>query len=96
METKSLEQRLDGIERRLALTKSILTVRELSEYSGITVSQIYKLTHGRKIPFSKPTGKKLYFEKQKIDEWLLQNPVKTADQIEQQAVNYIVNNPKSL
>ena len=32
---------------------------------------IYKLTGSGAIPFSKPNGKKIFFEKEKLDNWIL-------------------------
>lgn len=95
MEQDEIKQRLERIENQLAFNKTVLTVNELHAYTGIAVSQIYKLTSEKKIPHSKPNGKKLFFEKQKIDEWLLQNQVMTMDEINDQATNFIVNNSKS-
>ncbi len=49
--------------------KKYLDIDELSRYTGIAKSTIYKMTHRRKIPFTKPGGI-LIFNREKIDEWL--------------------------
>ncbi|MGC4100382.1 helix-turn-helix domain-containing protein [Ferruginibacter sp.] len=54
--------------------KNFLTVEELAVYAGITKSWIYKLTSAGLLKCSKPTGKKLYFKRTEIDDWLLSNP----------------------
>lgn len=60
-----LNERLSRIEKLLIGTKRILTFDELSEYTGLSKSYLYKLTAAAAIPFSKPTGKMLYFEREK-------------------------------
>lgn len=50
----------------------VLTVNEIVLYTGYKKSYIYKLAHQRKIPHYKPaTGRKLFFSKSEIDDWLL-------------------------
>jgi len=70
------------------MTKEILNVTDLSVYTGFSKSHIYKLTHGRKIPFYCPGGKMVFFKKDEVDIWLLKNRKSTADEIENQAQKY--------
>jgi excisionase family DNA binding protein len=58
-------------------SKAVLNVAECSAFTGLSVSYIYKLTHTGKIPHSKPNGKLVFFDRRKIEEWLLSNPVET-------------------
>jgi excisionase family DNA binding protein len=48
-----------------------LTLPEAAAYLGVTRSHLYQLTHKRKIPFSKPGNKIIYFIRQELDEWIL-------------------------
>jgi excisionase family DNA binding protein len=57
--------------------KAVLNVAECSAFTGLSVSYIYKLTHTGKIPHSKPNGKLVFFDRKKVEEWLLSNPVET-------------------
>ena len=62
--------------RNLMLSrKNVLTLEQLEAYSGLSKSTIYKLTLDRLIPHYKPGGKKIYFKRSEIDEWLLNNPI---------------------
>ena len=71
--------------------KSHLNFQQACDYLGLSESYLYKLTHKKQIPHYKlPTGKKLIFVKNELDEWLLSNPVKTEMDIEQEAANYII------
>lgn len=89
MENEIILSKLCRIEKYLFGLKEILNVEELSEYTGFTRSYIYKLVHKSLIPYSKPNGKVLFFERKKIDLWLLQNGSKSSFEIEQQAIEHI-------
>lgn len=65
--------------------KSILTVDDLSKYLGLQPSYIRKMTHNREIPHYKPNGKKLYFHREEIDEWILSSRVATAEELRAEA-----------
>ena len=94
MDALELTQRLNRIERLLIANKEVLTFDEASEYTGISRSYLYKLTAGNKIPYSKPNGKMIFFERKKINDWLLQNSRKSAHEIEQEALTHVLNGKK--
>ena len=91
-ENQSVEQRLDTIERLLRGQKPVLTFEEGCEFTGLSKSYMYKLTHRNKIPYFKPHGKNIYFSREELEKWLLKNPVKTAEAVEQEATNYVARN----
>ena len=90
---KTLEMRVEELERMLFLTKNVLSFDEASTFLNLSKSYLYKLTSGNLIPHYKPQGKMLYFEKSELEAWLRQNPVKTKTQIEQEAQKYVLNHP---
>ncbi len=94
MDYLELTERLDRIERLLVAHKEVLTFEEASEYAGISRSYLYKLTASKDIPHSKPNGKMIFFEKKKLNEWLLQNRRKSNAEIEREALNYTFKNRK--
>jgi len=67
-------------------------VEETCQYLGISKSTLYQLTHKKKIKFYCPNGKLIYFRKEDLDNWLLKNPVKTTEEIENEAANYVTLN----
>ena len=71
-----------------------LTLEEAADYLGLSKSYIYKLTCSARIPHYKPQGKRVYFAKCELNNWLLRNPVKTTGKIEQEANDYLVNGGK--
>lgn len=90
MENDLILQKLNRIERYICGLKDIFNVDELSEYTGFKKSYIYKLVHHSKIPFSKPNGKTLFFERRKIDVWLLHNSYKSESESKSEAFDYVI------
>jgi excisionase family DNA binding protein len=77
---------------RIALmqAKSVLTTEEVALFTGLADSTIRKLTSNRQIPFWKHK-KRNYYDKSKISDWLKSGQyMKTQDELEQEAVNYLV------
>lgn len=67
---------------------SYFNLPELSEYTKMSPSSIYKATMANKIPFIK-TGKKLLFKKEAIDQWLEQHAQPTAQELKNNSVNIL-------
>lgn len=65
---------------------------EAAAYTGFSKGYLYQLTASGQIPHSKPRGK-IFFDRAKLEKWLLGNPVKTRDEINQQATEYIHSKP---
>ncbi len=60
----------------------VLTLEKVVAYTGYKRSYIYKLTHEGKIPYHKPPfGRRLFFLKSEIDEWLLSVKFSTVNDI---------------
>lgn len=92
METiKLILEKLDYLEQLIiANHKEILSVEELEKYTGFKKSYIYHLVHYSKIPYSKPNGKYLFFQKSEINEWLLKNKYLSDNQIQAKAREYVL------
>lgn len=74
--------------------KEMLNVQELADYIGMSPSSIYKLVYNNIIPFYKPNGKILYFDREEINNWLRQNKSQSVSQIQEQALQYSLKNRK--
>lgn len=68
------------IKRITALEEQLLTgivkpmnLMEAAAYLGLAPSYIYKLTHKHLIPHYKPTGKRVFFYKKELDEWIVKS-----------------------
>lgn len=68
-------------------TRKIMSLTEFCEYAGLSRQTVYKLTSGQKVPHSK-RGKRLYFDREKVDTWLLENQVATHSEIQEKANDY--------
>lgn len=88
MSTIEIGSRLERIEQLLLGNKKVLTFDEACEYTGLSRSYMYKLTSSANIPFSKPNGKVIFFSREKLDSWMLDNEHKTNREIEIQASRY--------
>lgn len=78
----------------LLAAKKVLSLEDVTLLTGLSKSHIYKLTYSHQIPHYKPTGKQIYFDRDEIESWLKRNRVDTVEEIEQQAVNYLVTGKK--
>jgi excisionase family DNA binding protein len=94
MDYLKLMEKLDRMEHLMVAHKEVLTFEEASEYTGISRSYLYKLTASRQSPHSKPNGKMIFFEKEKLNEWLLQNRRKSNNEIAMEASVYCLKNQK--
>ncbi|MCG2461682.1 helix-turn-helix domain-containing protein [Flavobacteriaceae bacterium F89] len=86
MDNLFIIKRLDRLEKLMTAHKEVLTFEETCDYMGISRSFLYKLTSSGNIPHSKPNGKLIFFEKAKINAWLLQNEPRSAHEIEADAL----------
>lgn len=91
-----------NISTQLEELKSILTqqhekplcFQEAATYLNVSKSYLYKLTCFNKIPHYKPNGKKIYFAKSDLDNWILRNRVKSKDELESKVTEYIFKKGK--
>jgi len=85
-----LYKKLRRIERLLVKTdQTPLPITKAVRYTGLSKSHIYKLTHQNAIPFYKPEGKRIYFLKSDLDNYLLRNRISTKEEIEERALKYL-------
>ena len=87
-------QKLESIEKMLKeqnmLKKEVLNFTDACEYLEFSASHLYKLTSAGVIPSYKPTGKKLYFNREELNSWLMSNRQLSHDEIETEAANYLI------
>jgi len=94
MSTDILIQKLERIETLIEqqglLKKDVLNFNEACQYLGLSQSHMYKLTSSKSIPHFCPQGKRLYFKRTELDDWLLRNRTDTQDELDQQAADYLI------
>lgn len=91
-----LQSLLKGIKSHLEeqeiLKKQILSFNEACKYMDVSDSWLYKRTSSGEIEYSKPNGGKLYFSKESLDNYMLQETVKSNLELEEQAEEWIREN----
>ena len=64
------------------MDKTILNFTDLATYTGLSKSYLYKLSSAGKLPAYKPFGKCLFFDKDEVINWLKQNPIINAHDLD--------------
>ena len=81
--------------RQNLLQKEVMNLAEAHAYLNISASHMYKLTSQKLIPHFCPQGKKLYFRREELDQWLLRNRQDSTDEIETRAANYLLTHKRN-
>lgn len=71
--------------------KEFLTVDEAAEIMGVSRSHIYRLTSEKRIPFSKPGGKRVMIRRRDFIEWLETNRVKSQNEVQKDIEEFMKN-----
>ncbi len=83
LEIKNEPAVIDGMEYR-----KVMSIHEVAKYLDISIGTIYKKTSTRQIPCIRK-GKRLYFMKHDIDNWLMEGRQSTQKEIEIEAMNHL-------
>lgn len=94
MNILQIDEKLDKLLKLFLTRKKVLTFEEACEYTSFSSSYMYKLTSGKKIPHSCPNGKIIFFDKEKLDSWLLQNERKSTHELDSKALTYTHKNKR--
>ena len=79
----------DAAQPRTMPTHSrVMSLPELIAYTGISKSTIYKLTSAGDLPHSKKS-KRLFFERDLIDKWLMSQPANTRSDTEKAVSQFL-------
>ncbi|WBL22335.1 helix-turn-helix transcriptional regulator [Zunongwangia sp. HRR-M8] len=86
---------LEDIKALLSHNKKVMNVDDLAQYTGLSKSKIYKLTHLRLIPMgNNPNIRQKFFDKEKIDAWLMGEPDLSDAFLEEQFNRDLLKNRK--
>lgn len=68
--------------------KEVLDIDEASILTGLSKQTIYTMCQNRNIPYYKSKGgKKSYFKKSELTDWMLHTKINTASSIEAESLN---------
>lgn len=68
--------------------KKVLSFDEGCEFLGYKKSYVYKMTSSGILPFSKPNNKKIFFDREKLEAWMLSNSSKSLPEREIDAATF--------
>ena len=89
--TKNVFDKLTAIESLLVATQpKPLTFKEAAEFLDFSRSYLYRLTSQGRVPCYKPEGKRVYFDRAELVNWLKRNRIRPQEEIEETAASYIV------
>ena len=80
-----LQSRVQTLENLCYSAKEVLNLEEAACFLGIAKSTLYKMTHENRIPFYKPAGKLIYFEKSVLLDWIRSNRVMSEAELQEAA-----------
>ncbi len=80
-----LQSRVRTLENLCYSAKEVLNLEEAASFLGIAKSTLYKMTHENQIPFYKPAGKLIYFEKSVLLEWIRSNRITSEAELQEEA-----------
>ena len=94
-------EKLNSIEKaigKLSITtkseEDFMNIDQVSGFIGLAKPTVYGLIHKKKIPYFKASSR-LYFKKSEIVNWITSSRVKTTQELNQMADEYIHKNPLS-
>lgn len=91
----TLAQRLERIERLTAMAATnVWGVADVALLLNVREDYIYSLTSQKKIPHYKQ-GKKVWFKREEIEAWQLENRVATDDEITSDAMTYTATHKRN-
>ena len=92
--TKNVFDKLTAIETLLLDTQQPnkpLNLMEAAEFLDFSRSYLYRLTSQGRVPCYKPEGKRVYFDRAELVNWLKRNRIRPQEEIAEEAATYIVN-----
>lgn len=72
----------------------MMTSDQAAEFLGVKKSYLFKLTFNRAIPYYKPFGKRLYFDKAELVDYIKRNRIATMEEIDAEAYRRLNNIPR--
>lgn len=67
----------------------VLTFDQGCQYLGYAKSYVYKLTSAGILPYSKPNGKSIFFDREKLEAWMLSNANSSLKEKQIQAATHV-------
>ena len=88
-----IQEELDKNNLTITQIEPPCNIEEATDFVGVALGTMYEYTSKRIIPHYKK-GKRLFFFKSELSEWLKEGKVKTLKDIDQEAKDYLLNKNK--
>lgn len=62
-----------------------VTLEQACAYLGVSSAQMYQYTHRKALPFYKPLGRRIYFKRSELDDFIGSGRIAPQSEIEEQA-----------
>ena len=76
--------------------EEILSLSEAAKFLKLSKSFMYKMTSQKLIPHFIPSGKKIYFKKSDLENWLLKNRIPPTSELEADTENFLRQTSKKI
>lgn len=73
----------------LLAAKNVLNIDDVAVLTGLSKSTLYKMTCAKEIPFYRPNGKMIFFDRKEVEQWMKRNRVAAVCELEDNAVDFI-------
>lgn len=87
----SIENSIEKLNTASNTDDGFMNIEQVASFIGLSKTTIYGLTHERSIPRFK-TGKRLYFKKSEIVNWITSTKVTTKQELNERADIYLSKN----
>lgn len=96
MDISNTNENLESlVKKQNVLEKEFLTLEEAADYLSLSKSAMYKMTSKREIPFYNPGGKKIYFKREELNNWIISGKVNSSLEVELVMTSYLSRNNKN-
>ena len=89
LKMESQNNRIKVLEHLIFDAKEALTLEEAALFMGISKSTLYKMTHKHELPFYRPNGKLIYFEKSELLKWMRQSRTMSETETQEAAAQHM-------
>ncbi len=76
MDENNMNERMARIEKfitsQVVFQKEFLTVQEAAQFLSLRINTVYKLTSAEAIPYYCPNGKRVYFKRNELINWVFE------------------------
>lgn len=93
---RELKEIKELLKKQTIQQKEILSIKEATEFLGLSKHTLYKMTSKKIIPHYKPHGKIIYLKRQELEQWVLSSRVAPTDDFDIEIDDYLDRNNKDL